>query len=64
MKSIVLFIMLISFCKKSDSEAAASSMSPNSSELDQVKWNLVVFQKKLLKSLQLTPLRKNKKINN
>lgn len=41
MKSIILFLLvLISFssCKKSDSEVAAFSMSPNSSELDQVKF--------------------------
>lgn len=41
MKSIILFLLvLISFssCKKSDSEVAAFSMSPNSSGLDQVKF--------------------------
>jgi hypothetical protein len=41
MKSIILFLLvLISFssCKKSDSEVAAFSMSPNSSEVDQVKF--------------------------
>ncbi|SEA18153.1 protein of unknown function [Flavobacterium gillisiae] len=41
MKSIILFLLvLISFssCKKSDSEIVGFSMSPNSSELDQVKF--------------------------